>query len=163
MNPYSIRKVRYEELDSCTQLIRECFDTVAQEFQLTIQNCPTNGAFIKLEHLKADWNKGNMMFGLYIDENMAGFMQLEQKGPVVYELEKLAVLPEYRHMGYGLALIQFAVQTVAELSAHKITIGIIEENTRLKKWYQSQGFLHTGTKKFNHLPFTVGFMEINIL
>lgn len=163
MNLYSIRKVQYEELDSCTQLIRECFDTVAQEFQLTIQNCPTNGAFIKLEHIKADWNKGNMMFGLYIGEKMIGFVQLKQKSPVAYELEKLAVLPEYRHMGHGLALIQFALQTVAESGARKITIGIIEENTRLKKWYQSQGFIHTGTKKITHLPFTVGFMEINIL
>ena len=30
----------------------------------------------------------------------------------------------------------------------------------LKAWYQSQGFIHTGTKTFDHLPFTVGFMEL---
>ena|GEM_PF-6729704 len=33
MNPYSIRKARYEELDTCAQLIREGFGTVAREFQ----------------------------------------------------------------------------------------------------------------------------------
>ena len=42
--------------------------------------------------------------------------------------------------------------------AEEITIGIIEENTVLKNWYADHGFVHTGTKKFPHLPFTVGFM-----
>jgi len=43
-----------------------------------------------------------------------------------------------------------------------ITIGIIEENTRLKEWYKAYGFVHTGTKKFEHMPFTAGFMELNV-
>ena len=30
MNTYTIRKVRYEELDSCVRLIRESFGTVAK-------------------------------------------------------------------------------------------------------------------------------------
>ena len=34
-----------------------------------------------------------------------------------------------------------------------------EENIKLKNWYVANGFIHTGTKQFNHLPFTVGFME----
>lgn len=162
MNLYSIRKVRHEELDTCAQLIREGFGTVAQEFQLTIQNCPTNGAFIKLEQLLSEWNKGNLMFGLYCGNNMAGFIELEQKTPDNYEIEKLAVLPQYRHMGYGEALLNFGYQTVAKLGASRITIGIIEENTRLKQWYEAKGFIHKGIKQFNHLPFTVGFMELII-
>lgn len=48
------------------------------------------------------------------------------------------------------------------LAANKIKIGIVEENTILKEWYEKIGFVHTGTKKFEHLPFTVGFMEIEI-
>lgn len=48
------------------------------------------------------------------------------------------------------------------LGANKIKIGIVEENTILKEWYEKIGFVHTGTKKFEHLPFNVGFMEIEI-
>jgi hypothetical protein len=48
---------------------------------------------------------------------------------------------------------------VKELGGHKISIGIIEENTVLKRWYSNNGFIHLGTKTFDHLPFTVGFME----
>jgi ribosomal protein S18 acetylase RimI-like enzyme len=162
MNPFTIRKVQYEELDSCVRIIRESFGTVAEEFQLTVHNCPTNGAFIQLERLVSDWNKGNVMFGLYCDDDIVGFIQLECKSSDTYELEKLAVLPEYRHRGYGSELLKFARQAVEKLGAQKITIGIIEENVQLKKWYQEQGFIHKGIKKFDHLPFTVGFMEQNI-
>lgn len=38
-------------------------------------------------------------------------------------------------------------------------IGIIEENEVLKQWYQSFGFAHTGTRKFDFFPFTCGYME----
>jgi hypothetical protein len=37
--------------------------------------------------------------------------------------------------------------------------GIVEDDTVLKNWYTANGFTHTGTKRFGHLPFTVGFME----
>jgi hypothetical protein len=29
----------------------------------------------------------------------------------------------------------------------------------LKDWYADNGFVHTGAKKFEHQPFTAGFME----
>lgn len=157
-----IRKIKYEELDACAELIRDSFATVAEQFHLTRQNCPTNGAFIERSWLETEWHKGILMYGLFCDQGMAGFMQLEQKSPDVYELKKLAVKPEYRHLGFGATLLSFARKTAIELTAIKITIGIIEENIILKEWYGVKGFVHTGTKKFDHLPFTVGFMEQTI-
>ena len=75
----------------------------------------------------------------------------------------LAVLPEYRHLGIGKELVDYAITYSKNiLGANKIKIGIVEENTILKEWYEKIGFVHTGTKKFEHLPFTVGFMEIEI-
>ena len=52
--------------------------------------------------------------------------------------------------------------TAAELGCKKINIGIVEENTVLKEWYASQGFIHTGTCKFDFFPFTCGYMEKTI-
>lgn len=76
-------------------------------------------------------------------------------------LDHLAVLPSYRHLGLGKELVAYAADYAKDhLGAQKIQIGIVEENTVLKAWYQSQGFIHTGTKQFDHLPFTVGFMEL---
>ncbi len=42
-----------------------------------------------------------------------------------------------------------------------ISIGIMDENTGLKKWYLDYGFKEKGTKEFDHLPFTVCFMGID--
>ncbi len=46
--------------------------------------------------------------------------------------------------------------------ATAVKIGIIEENVRLKTWYLSYGFRHKGTARLGRLPFTVGFMELDI-
>ena len=43
-----------------------------------------------------------------------------------------------------------------------VIIGIVEENRVLRKWYEENGFVHTGTKKFDFFPFTCGYMEREI-
>ena len=157
-----IRKVGFEELDACAGLIRESFGTIAEQFHLTRRNCPTNGAFIERAWLETEWRRGILMYALCRGEVPVGFVQLDRTSPGVCELKKLAVRPEYRHLGYGTLLLSFARRRAAELSAEKITIGIIEENVVLKEWYRANGFAHTGTKRFEHLPFTVGFMELSL-
>ena len=41
-----------------------------------------------------------------------------------------------------------------------MNIGIVEENQTLKKWYESFGFKHIKTQKFDFFPFTCGYMEL---
>ena len=163
MTVYIIRKVQFKELDSCTDVIRQSFATVAEEFGLTVQNCPTNGAFLKTERLVSDWHQGAGLYGLYFEEELAGFMELKEKGAGAFELEKLSVLPQHRHKGGGTLLLDFAHKEISRTGGNKILIGIIESNLRLKEWYLKYGFVHTGTKDFPHLPFTAGFMEMQIL
>lgn len=91
-----IRAVIKEELPVCLEVIHRSFQTVADEFGLTKENCPTNGAFMPVERLMDDYEKGMRMFALFHEGEMAGYMQLEQKGGDVVKLEKLAVLPQYR-------------------------------------------------------------------
>jgi ribosomal protein S18 acetylase RimI-like enzyme len=157
-----IRAVREDELEAFAGVIRQSFTTVAADFRLTEQNCPTNGAFIRAKRLASDRNRGDLMAGLFEDGKPAGFAQLSQKDNGVFELGKLAVLPRCRHNGYGALLLNWAQSTAREREARKITIGIIEENTVLKSWYLAHGFVHTGTDVFPHLPFTVGYMELEL-
>jgi len=160
MNDFIIREVTMEELPACAETIRQSFGTVAEEFHLTQENCPTNPAFISDEQLLTEWEKNTLMIGLFCDEILAGFCALKQTSPTIFSLERVAVLPDFRHKGYGRALLQFMKNQAAAKGAEKLTIGIIEENTRLKNWYADLGFLSAGTKIFPHLPFTVGFMEL---
>ena len=162
MDTYVIREVNDDELDQCADVIRRGFGTVAEDFGLTIENVPTNGAFIKTERLAADREKGNKMYVLTEKEAIVGFMQLEKADAQRYYLQKISVLPECRHRGYGKKLLQFTDEKVREFGGKKIEIAIIEENEQLKKWYIQNGFTHTSTKKFEHLPFTVGFMQRDI-
>ena len=157
-----LREVREDELDAVAALIRESFLTVAHDFGLTVENCPTNGAFLKTERLVADRERGNVMFGLFEKDEPFGFMQLRDKGEGVFELEKLCVKPGCRHGGSGAILLDKAKAEVTARGGHKMTIGIIEENTQLKDWYLAQGFVHTGTIDLPHLPFIVGFMELDL-
>ena len=53
-------------------------------------------------------------------------------------------------------------KTIQVQNGKLLKIGIMEENIKLKQWYMQNGFLSTGTKRFAHLPFTVGFMEKRI-
>jgi hypothetical protein len=54
------------------------------------------------------------------------------------------------------------VVKIKESGGYKINISIVEENTVLKNWYAEYGFNHIGTKKYDHLPFTSGYMEIEL-
>ena len=41
-----------------------------------------------------------------------------------------------------------------------INLGIVEENRVLRKWYERNGAVHTGTEKYDFFPFTCGYMKI---
>lgn len=148
------------ELPSLLECIRHSFATVAQELGLTEENAPTNPAFLSLERLGASLQEGLEFFVLSENTEIQGCVAL-QKGRVegIYYLERLAVLPEYRHRGYGRVLLDHCMDRVRERGGKAISIAIIDENTRLKKWYEDYGFSQGLVKKFGHLPFTVGFME----
>jgi len=158
-----IKQIEYTDIERCAEVIRESFATVAKEFGLNEQNCPTHTSFTKSEQLIWQYNNGYLMFAYFLDGQIIGYVSLSKTDEEkIYKLRNLAVLPQYRHSGYGKELVDFCKEKVKSLGGNKISIGIIEENTRLKDWYTAYGFIHTGTKKFEQFPFTVGFMELEI-
>ena len=154
-----IQLLNFENLPVSLEVIHQSFATVAGEFGLTRENCPKHTSFIPLEYLKNQYKWGWIIFGLYDNSEMVGYASLSKESQDAYGLHNLAVLPEYRHKGYGKMLLNYAKEKVRQLNGQKIQISIIEENTVLKNWYMANGFVHIDTKKFDHLPFMVGFME----
>lgn len=155
-----IKKITGDEmLEKSLTVIRRAFLTVADEFNLTEENCPTNGAFIGIDELREMKGKGIAMFGLSVNNEQVGFVAVEKANDEVFYIEKLAVLPEYRHNGYGRMLLDFAFEHVKNNNGKKVSIAIINENKILKDWYTSYGFTETMVKEFPHLPFKVCFME----
>lgn len=148
-----------EQLNICLDIIHKSFQTVADEMNLTKDNCPSYTAFIPIEKLISQFENNTPMLLYQYNRRFVGYFSLSINDDSV-ELNNLAVLPEYRHLGIGRELVDYAITYSKNiLGANKIKIGIVEENTILKEWYEKIGFVHIGTKKFEHLPFTVGFME----
>ena len=155
----TISAVKTEELSICLDVIRQSFRTVAEHFGLTRENCPKHTSFMQLYFLETQKKWGWQMYALYDGETMIGYMSLSKEDDGVYELHNLAVLPAYRHKGLGKRLLDYAKDVVKTSGGHVIKVGMIEESTVLKNWYIANGFVHIGTKKFDHLPFTSGYLE----
>ena len=157
---FMIKQIQISDLERCVYVIRESFMTVAKEFNITEEIWPTHVSFTKMEKLQYHWDSGFLMYGYYLNDVIIGYVALDKKDENTYALRNLAVLPDYRHLGYGKELIAFCVNKVKELGGNRIILSIIEENVRLKNWYLQNGFTHTGAKKWEY--FTEGFMEMKI-
>lgn len=153
-----IRKVN-DEFNECAKVIRNSFITVANEFNITRENAPTNPAFLGSDSLMKMKEKGIEMYAAYAGGKCIGFVAIEKGNDNRFYMERLAVLPEYRHKGYGEQLVSFVIDLVKNHYGDRISIGIINENRKLKEWYKKLGFIETGIKVFDHLPFEVCFME----
>lgn len=154
-----IRPVIHDDLAKVLDVIHQSFETVAAEFGITRENFPRHTVFMPIEYLQNHMSWGWKMFGLYEDEKLVGYASLSKEGDGVYELHNLAVLPQCRNKGYGKMLLDHMKEAVHKENGQKIKLSMIEENTKLKNWYTANRFIHMGTRKFDHLPFTVGFME----
>ena len=171
-----IREITKEEIRESVRVITESFMTVADELGFTAENAPRFTAFATTEDrlmYQMEVEK-RPMYGFFSDEGsgdgsgdnagsgsgkMLGYYSLAKQSDTEWELNNLCVLPDHRHDGIGDLLLQDAFKRARELGAVKLNIGIVEENVRLRKWYESKGFMHLGTKKFDFFPFTCGYME----
>lgn len=154
-----IKPLTADKLPEYADVIRRSFATVAKDFGWTRENAPGHVSYLSDEQMKERF-KGNFhLFGLCVGDRIFGFVALNDLGDGIYELSRLSVLPEWRHYGYGKKLVDYCKEKVREFGGRKITVDIVDENTVLKNWYAANGFVHTGVKKFGHLPFTTGYME----
>ena len=160
-----IKQIELTEFYIASEVICKSFITVAKEFEITEQNCPKYVGFITTaKRLQAHHSRGWQIFGFYENERLVGCVLLSKsnENENTYELHNLAVLPEYRHKNYGRQLLDYCITSVVKSGGNRVKISIIEENNVLKNWYTAFGFVHTGIKKFEHLPFTSGYMELEV-
>lgn len=149
------------DIPSCVRIIRESFLTVAEEFGFSEANAPRFTGFAVTEE-RLFWQleqEKRPMFKYCEDNAIVGYYSLYVKDDSECELNNLCVIPECRHRGIGEELLKHAFEMARSLSCKKMFIGIVEENIRLRKWYESFGIEHIGAEKLEFLPFTCGYME----
>ncbi len=156
-----IKEIQPNELNECVKVIRESFKTVADELGFTEENAPRFTAFATTEE-RLEWHlngEKRPMYAYYENGTIVGYYSLLMQENKECELNNVCVLPTHRHKGIGEELLRHAFHVAEKLNCKKINIGIVEENVVLRKWYESFGFIHTGTQKFDFFPFTCGYME----
>jgi ribosomal protein S18 acetylase RimI-like enzyme len=157
-----IEEITGGNLENNVEIIRRSFQTIADELGLTRENCSVYPAFTTPEKLKELRTRDAVFFGLFVDGHQAGFVAVEKEKDGKYYMKRLAVLPEYRHGGAGRKLIDFVIDYVKNAGIRTLSIAIVNEQSVLKDWYKDMGFNEISIKEFEHLPFTVCFMEMNI-
>jgi diamine N-acetyltransferase len=152
------------DLSDVVKVLNEAHLTVAEEFGFSKDSNPTNNAFIDASTLKTQLEKGILLYSLAVKGKPIGCIAIEKstKEHGTFYIEKVSVLPECRHRGYGKRMMEFAADQIRENGGKRISIALIDSNARLKNWYSMQGFKETGTGDFPHLPFRVCFMSKGI-
>ena len=105
----------------------------------------------------------DVAFFLLEEEGRAlGCVALEQAGPDICYMERLAVLPVLRCHGLGRQLTRHALEAAMKLGARRVEIATIAGQTDLRRWYEKQGFSLIRTARFEHLPFEVAFLGLDL-
>lgn len=156
-----IREVNREDIPECVEVIRKSFMTVANEFGFTQENAPRFTAFATTpDRLYWQIDVEHRPMFVYVESGViCGYYSLMIQENNECELNNLAVLPEYRHKGIGKQLLNHAFRTARDMNCKVLNIGIVEENVVLRKWYEQNGAIHIGTKKYDFFPFTCGYMK----
>ncbi|GAB6906309.1 GCN5-related N-acetyltransferase [Desulfosarcina cetonica] len=147
------------DADAIARVVSIANRDVADRFGLTMENAPRHPSFCTTEWILSDMDRGQAYFVCRESGMITGCVAFEQADAATAYLNRLAVLPEYRHNGLGSALVRHILTLAEKTGVKTVSIGIIAEHERLKRWYQGLGFVDAGTKRFDHLPFTVGFMH----
>lgn len=162
MNGIDIKTASTNDNALLCQMIRNSFRDVAEKFNLTPENCPKHPSNYTEEWVQKDFARGVTYFILSQNNVPVGCVALEKANDNLCYLERLAVLPEMRHKGFGRSLVDYVFSQARLIGAKEISIGIIAAQTELNQWYQRIGFVEGETKTFPHLPFQVTFMTIEI-
>lgn len=155
-----IEKIGKKDIENCVKVIKASFLTVAEEFKLTAENAPRFTAFAVNEE-RLIWQleqEKRLMFKYCRQGEIIGFYSLFKQNENECELNNLCVSEQYRHCGIGGQLLLHSFEQAAGLGCEVMNIGIVDENLRLRKWYESYGFTHIAAEKYDFFPFTCGYM-----
>ena len=163
MLEYEIHSVEEYQLPMCLETLHAAFGESAKRFGYTRETYPSSGAYITLEELIDAKKRGVHMYAACVESGkIAGYVQLEKVGEGVYAFRRFAVLPEYQKLGIGRALVSHCRDRAALYGGRKMTLLMINDNQKLKEFYQSNGFRVVSTAKDDSYPFEYSVMELEL-
>ena len=159
-----LRPISRDDIPTCTRVIRDSFLTVARELGLAPETSPKfTGFSISEERLYYHFDvEKRTMICAESGEQIVGYYSLAPLKQGVCEVNNLAVLPEFRHQNVGGRLLEDALRRAKALGAAEVLVSIVDDNLRLRRWYEAKGFRHIKSQKFPVFAFTCGEMRMRL-
>ncbi len=154
-----IRQANEDEAQQLAEVIAASFIDVAKRFDITRETCPSHTSFITTNAISTGMSLGSTFYLAVEGESICGCVGLRQPKDGGCIIEKLAVLPAFRRHGVGHALMEHAFAEIRRVGAARADIGIIEEHSELRAWYEKLGFRAVRSARYEHLPFGVLHMQ----
>jgi ribosomal protein S18 acetylase RimI-like enzyme len=136
-----------------TNILNTAFMTVAQQYNFTKENAPGFNAFINSDIIENQLNKGLKMYGYTIHGQIVGCVGYSYYKDQLYLIERLATLPEYRHLGIGKKLIVFIENKIIEIGGKIVEIHVVDVNEILIEWYKKFNYFEVRIDEIKTLPF----------
>ena len=159
-----LREACPDDICQIADVIASAFCDVAERFGFTAVTLPSHPAFTTDLAISRTIERGTIfLLPESKDRNareLRGCVGIRSPHNSICALEKLAVLPAYRHLGLGSKLIEEAIRFSKRLGAKRLEAAIVAEHANLKRRYEGQGFIWQRTEYFPHLPFLVDFLYL---
>jgi diamine N-acetyltransferase len=121
-----------EDVSAVLKVLNLSHGTIARDFNFTKEDNPTNNAFIDEKTLREQLKNGIALYGLKMENRLVGCIAIEKSKREVdtYYIEKVSVLPEFRHQGIGVRLMDFATDKIKNAGGKMISIALIDSNSK---------------------------------
>ena len=136
-----------------TDIINKAFLTIAHQFNLTKENAPRHPAFITYEVIENQLNKGFKLYGYINNDQIVGCVGYWTDNNGINHIERLATLPEYRHLGIGKKLMNFVENKIKENNGIIAEVHVLDKNLLLIEWYKKLNYVKIRIDELKHLPF----------
>ncbi len=136
-----------------TNILNKAFITVAQQYNFTQENAPTFPAFINYDRIENSLNNGLKIYGYKNNDQIIGCVGYSFYKEQIYFIERLATLPEFRHLGIGKKLMQFVENIIKEIGGKIAEIHVVDKNIVLREWYKKLNYFEIRIDEIKSLPF----------
>ena len=157
----SIIEINNSEI--ATDVLNRAFMTVALQFNLNRENAPRHPAFIGSDVIEKQLHRGFKMYGYTINDQIVGCVGYWKENDEIYHIERLATLPEYRHLGIGKELITFAEKKIKEKGGIIAEIHVLDKNIILIEWYKKMNYIEIRIDDLKDLPFNSCVMNKRLI
>jgi ribosomal protein S18 acetylase RimI-like enzyme len=138
-------------------ILNKAFMTVALQFNLTKENVPEFPAFISPGIIDNQLENGLKMYGYKDNDQIIGCVGYSYYKDQSYIIERLATLPEHRHLGVGRKLMSFAENKIIENNGKIAEIHVVNINDVLIEWYKKLSYRQIRVEKLADTPVELPF------